>query len=209
MSQWLFGRHHMLNLNHAGHLNKTWYKNSRTSCRCSRAFAFNPTFWDVAFLRWYMKYFGSASPGGIVEAFYKSFMPDVQRTHHLENLIESEAMAVVHQSIGPKTVCPQDLLGAQSLACHVCLCSFQKGVPIGLILRKTFGVPVQMDANGLWEVIQATAVLNYIHSFRCLPELVEGTRLLSAVAIGVRPPNILRTSQSLVGRILFRSFWEI
>jgi len=42
------------------------------------------------FTEWYMKYFGSASPGGIVEAFYKSFMPDVQRTHHLENLIESE-----------------------------------------------------------------------------------------------------------------------
>eukprot|EP00434_Breviolum_minutum_P012147 symbB.v1.2.010710.t1/scaffold676.1/size173388/17 len=41
------------------------------------------------FTEWYLKYFADASNNGPVEAFYASFMPDVQRAHKLENLIQT------------------------------------------------------------------------------------------------------------------------
>ncbi len=44
---------------------------------------------NLGFLRWYMKYFASASNNGPVEAFYASFMPDVQRANKLDNLIQT------------------------------------------------------------------------------------------------------------------------
>lgn len=42
------------------------------------------------FTEWYMKYFSDASNNGPVEAFYASFMPDVQRANKLENLIQPQ-----------------------------------------------------------------------------------------------------------------------
>ena len=63
--------------------------------------------------RWYMKYFAGASNNGPVEAFYKSFMPDVQRAHTLEQLIDTKEMPS---------------LGFEILLCHVFFFNFLGGL---------------------------------------------------------------------------------
>ena len=46
----------------------------------------NPNDWlaTAALPRWYLKYFSEASNNGPVEAFYASYMPDVQRANKLD-----------------------------------------------------------------------------------------------------------------------------
>ena len=58
-----------------------------------------------------MKYFADASNNGPVEAFYASFMPDVQRAHKLENLIQTTDWAKSFQGfkISPHKKCMQNI----------------------------------------------------------------------------------------------------
>ena len=55
-----------------------------------------------------MKYFSDASNNGPVEAFYASFMPDVQRANKLENLIQPQDTWVLHYDKGWKSQPEQD-----------------------------------------------------------------------------------------------------